>query len=340
MKYILALILCTGWLAGAQAQMTSPYKVDSIKLEGDTTANGKMLPLNIDFNKRIVVFVSGDPTPFTDPHQDAIYINNKLMQFDVNFNCPCVNPYDTSKKSFTLTCNIIRHDTSWNNWYKFGDDMLSVKVDVGTKDKQYSCETTNKLTIKMYSKTGLTLAWIFVITLAVVCILMAFVFKTSLIKDISNSNHKPYSLSRFQLLWWSVIIIGSYVLLYAIRDSFTLLSQSTLILLGISAAGTGFASLIDYNESDKDRHQNEKGESFFLDILSDDNGISIHRFQNFIFTIVFGVIFFSKVLTTGNMPDFGVLELSLMGISTATYVGLKTSENKNHPPAPPDAPTN
>jgi hypothetical protein len=312
----------------------SEFSIDSIRLEGDTAKNGSAKPLRTDFNKRIVIYVSGSPELFKNQSQDGIYINNTLMPYDVTFNCPYENVRDSTIKYFTLTCSLAKQDSVWNKWYGFKDAYLGVRVDIGTKQKQYTSTTQNNLSIKMYSRSGLIWAWAFTIVLFIVSILLAFVFKTNLIKDKSTQQiHKPYSLSRFQLLWWTVIIISCYLLLFAIRDDFALLSQSTLILLGISVAGTSFAAVVDYSQSDKGRHQDQPGVNFIQDVLSDDDGISVHRYQNLIFTFIFGVIFFYKVLATGNMPNFGPLELSLMGLSTAAYVGLKTSENKDAPPA-------
>jgi hypothetical protein len=322
---------------------TSNYVIDSIKLEGDTSKNGKIKPLRADFNKRIVIYVSGPTALFENQSNDAIYINNIKMPYDVNFNCPCVNAKDTTIKYFTLTCSLAKQDSVWNKWYGFKDNYLGVRVDIGTKDRQFTCTSNNNLSIKMFDRAGLVWAWAFAVILLVVSVLLAFVFKTNLIKDKSSQpDKKPYSLSRFQLLWWTVIIISCYILLFAIRDDFALLSQSTLILLGISVAGTSFAAVVDYSQSDQDRHQDQPGVNFIQDVLSDDEGISVHRYQNLIFTFIFGIIFFYKVLATGNMPNFGPLELSLMGLSTAAYVGLKTSENKTpsstSTPTPPSTP--
>lgn len=312
----------------------SEFSIDSIRLQGDTSKNGVIKPLRADFNKRIVIYVSGSTLLFKDQSKDGIYINNTLMPYDVTFNCPYENVQDSTIKYFTLTCSLAKQDSVWNRWYGFKDDYLGVRVDIGTKLKQYTSTTQNNLSIKMYNRSGLIWAWAFTILLIIISILLAFVFKTNLIKDKSTQvAHKPYSLSRFQLLWWTVIIISCYMLLFAIRDDFALLSQSTLILLGISVAGTSFAAVVDYSQSDKDRHQDQPGVNFLQDVLSDDDGISVHRYQNLIFTFIFGIIFFYKVLATGNMPNFGPLELSLMGLSTAAYVGLKTGENKTAPPA-------
>ncbi len=62
---------------------------------------------------------------------------------------------------------------------------------------------------------------------------------------------------------------------------------------------------------------------FFRDILSDDDGVSFHRFQIFAWTIVFILIFVFSVYNVLAMPDFDTTLLALMGISGGTYVGFK-----------------
>lgn len=313
-----------------------PNVIETVLLEGDTTRSGKKKPFRVAFNKQIVLIVSGPSEHFIKQDSARIYINNQLMNYKATYTGPLIDKRDTAKKYFTLTSTLGKHDSTWNKWYGFSNDSLDFRVDIGTKDRQFSYSTENNLRINMFNKAGLRWAWAIVVFLFIVSILLAFVFKTDIILDHSaQADKKPYSLSRFQLLWWTVIIISCYILLFAIRDDVTLLSQTTLILLGISVTGTSFASLIDYSDSDKDRHQDKPSKGFFYDILSDNDGISVHRYQNVIFTFIFGIIFFYKVLSTGNMPEFGLLELFLMGISTAAYVGLKAGENNS--PANPNS---
>jgi len=65
---------------------------------------------------------------------------------------------------------------------------------------------------------------------------------------------------------------------------------------------------------------------FFEDILTDDVGISFHRFQMFIWTIVLAIFFIGDVLTNLAMPEFGNTLLALMGISSGTYLGFMINE--------------
>ena len=63
--------------------------------------------------------------------------------------------------------------------------------------------------------------------------------------------------------------------------------------------------------------------NFVLDILRDETGVSIHRFQMAAWTIVLGFVFIVAVTRSLAMPDFNATLLGLMGISSGTYVGFK-----------------
>jgi hypothetical protein len=70
-----------------------------------------------------------------------------------------------------------------------------------------------------------------------------------------------------------------------------------------------------------------------LDLLSEDEGegrvITFHRFQIVVWTLVLGVVFVSEVLTKLAMPVFDTTLLTLMGISSGTYLGFKVSAKQN-----------
>lgn len=89
--------------------------------------------------------------------------------------------------------------------------------------------------------------------------------------------------------------------------------------------------MIDNNEiigQTKRFRDYKPGRNFLTDIISDNTGISVHRFQALIFNLIFGCIFINEFLTTGTFAQFGTTELTLMGISSATFVGLKFNENR------------
>jgi hypothetical protein len=68
---------------------------------------------------------------------------------------------------------------------------------------------------------------------------------------------------------------------------------------------------------------------FFEDILTDNVGISFHRFQMFVWTAVLALIFISSVYRQLAMPEFSETLLALMGISSGTYMGFMIAEPKS-----------
>lgn len=65
---------------------------------------------------------------------------------------------------------------------------------------------------------------------------------------------------------------------------------------------------------------------FLTDILSDANGVSFHRFQMAVWTLVLSIIFIKDVYLTLAMPTFNATLLGLLGLSAGTYLGLKIPE--------------
>ncbi|ABF42093.1 hypothetical protein Acid345_3092 [Candidatus Koribacter versatilis Ellin345] len=65
---------------------------------------------------------------------------------------------------------------------------------------------------------------------------------------------------------------------------------------------------------------------FFRDIVRDGCGVSFHRFQIAVWTLVLGIIFVRAVYGDLAMPDFSGTLLGLMGISSGTYLGFKFPE--------------
>ena len=64
------------------------------------------------------------------------------------------------------------------------------------------------------------------------------------------------------------------------------------------------------------------------DLLAENNLISFHRFQIFVWTLILGVMFVASVYNELAMPEFSATLLGLLGISAGTYVGFKLPEAK------------
>lgn len=180
-------------------------------------------------------------------------------------------------------------------------------------------------------------------------VLLAFIIlvldkKFGMLRDNSTASARPYSFSRVQLAWWSVIILSCIITVILGRQwQIPDLSTSTLYLLGISSATTIGATLIDLSDQNNTGistlNQNTESENFFLDIMSDKSGVSVHRFQTVIFNLVFGVWFIKNFLMNINNAAVAINDiiplvtdnnLILLGVSSGMYTAIKATENKQN----------
>lgn len=161
----------------------------------------------------------------------------------------------------------------------------------------------------------------------------------------------PYSLSRFQLAFWSFLVIAAYVFIWLITEELDTITGSVLALLGIGSATALGAKVIDQGKTGDGTVSNPASpgdpaaptpvaavaaattsKGFLQDVLSDSQGISLYRFQLFAWTLVLGVIFCASVYNGLEMPQFSTTLLGLMGISSGTYLGFKVPEPATPPP--------
>ena len=164
-------------------------------------------------------------------------------------------------------------------------------------------------------------------------------YKFGMLRDSSIATPKPFSYSRVQLAWWTTVVFSSIISILFLHKGLPVIFNSTLYLLGISSATTTLARVIDTSDqlnANPLRHQDSSsGINFLIDILSDENGISIHRFQAVLFNLLFGGWFIYNVIYNLSLqnidniiPDIQANYLVLLSLSSATYAVIKTSENK------------
>ena len=188
-----------------------------------------------------------------------------------------------------------------------------------------------------------------IILLLMLILVIFFDRKYSMLRDTSSAAKKPYSFSRVQLAWWTVIVLGSFIAIFIVKCEVPTFDRSQLILLGISTATIASARLIDISDKKNPavlfRNQDSESDNFMLDILSDEKGVSINRFQAVVFNLVFGIWFMIKVMhNIDGIPDPSMImpvlsdnNLILIGLSSGTYAALKTTENRGTQP-PKQAP--
>jgi len=143
----------------------------------------------------------------------------------------------------------------------------------------------------------------------------------------------PYSLSRFQMAFWSVLVVAAYLFIWLITKELDTITGSVLALLGIGSATALGAKIIDTGKAPAAGAppaptKGGVSKGFLRDVLSDAEGISLYRFQLFVWTWVLGVIFIASVYNGLQMPQFNPTLLGLMGISSGTYLGFKVPESR------------
>jgi hypothetical protein len=155
---------------------------------------------------------------------------------------------------------------------------------------------------------------------------------------------RPFSYARVQLFWWTTIIVVCYFWFFAAYDRLLALNSSIVMLLGSGLAVFLFDKTMDNDQIKKNnqelptRHQDiQDTQGFWTDILSDDNGTSIHRLQAVAFNLIYGIgflsYFFASLSAAGGKGarylflELEPWQLSLLAISDLAYLGLKSSEN-------------
>jgi hypothetical protein len=222
-----------------------------------------------------------------------------------------------------------KNDAAWHRLLGSPDGyMRSVTISVGASD-QYAVPTDVRAFPLHIVPKGHLIGFLAILLISSA----AFVFvcaRTSLIRTPLlpvGGGPRPFSLSRAQMAFWSFVVMAAYVFCWMITGELDTISDSVLALIGIGAGTALGAALIDSTGSDAGQPV-QPSAGFLQDILSDGNGVSIHRFQMFAWTVILGGIFCASVYADLSMPEFNATLLGLMGISSGTYLGFKFPEKK------------
>jgi hypothetical protein len=259
-----------------------------------------------------------------------------------------VPPDSCSLATGTVRFTLDRTDDSDQAWHSLLEEPLAfhkiISVSVGpdgdlsypTRVKEFELEILPRLQFYGYF-AGLLVFLVLLVRLA---------RRTALLRDSTSppppGKLAPYSLSRFQMAFWSFLVIAAYMFIWLITGELNTITGSVLALLGIGSATALGASLIDSGKPTAEATAAGDGtpqaapppsapavsQGFLHDILSDDMGISLYRFQLFAWTLVLGVIFVASVYKGLQMPQFSTTLLGLMGISSGTYLGFKVPESR------------
>ncbi len=140
-----------------------------------------------------------------------------------------------------------------------------------------------------------------------------------------STQPRPWSLARCQMAFWFFLVLSSVIFLSLLfAEPFSAIPASILGLMGISSGTFLFAEVINpANQPNAVSPSAAVSQGFLTDILSDQTGVALHRFQLATWTVVLGSMFVAEVIGDLKMPDFDTTLLGLMGISAGTYIGFK-----------------
>jgi hypothetical protein len=320
----LALFLASPLLAQTAAfdPATAPHVLKATGSRPDGSAGlGDRITVNVRGLDQLLGQVSGNCRAL------VLYVNQMPLSGMEGDSC---DPY-TNDVRFILDRNPEdeKNDATWHRLLGSPSGYVRrVVISVGATD-QYAVPTdVRSFPLHIVPKGQLI---IFIILLVVGAAAFIYVCaRTSIIRSplpLAKEGAKPFSLARTQMAFWSFLCMAAYVFCWLITGELDTISESMLALIGIGAGTALGAALIDNTGSDANQVV-QPSTGFLTDILSDGNGVSIHRFQMFGWTVILGGIFCSSVYTDLSMPEFNTTLLGLMGISSGTYLGFKFPEKK------------
>jgi hypothetical protein len=165
-----------------------------------------------------------------------------------------------------------------------------------------------------------------------------------------------FSLARCQLAWWFFVILGAWLFLWVTTSSRDTLNQTALIVSGIGSAaalsgtlaGKVRDSVTSSTLANVDVQMEQRPPGFkagpgavLYDLLSDRDTVGFHRFQLLVWNVILGGVFLWQTWNDLSMPEFNATLLGLLGLSAATFVGMKmtpasdTQKAAAAPPVPP-----
>lgn len=283
---------------------------------------GEFVTVNVPHDKYLANFTKSDnniqPTPVLYIQGYAINGLNWVSSGCENF-------------SFYLT----RTEESRDVWGKILfklDGLENTTVGIGTVQKGF-IEDIGTAKLELTEKH-----WTFWWGLLIVILVGSIVWmgkSSGLLRDLPKrvspddaktapilAKDRPFSLGRVQMAFWLVLTVGAYTCIWLKTGEISnIIPDSILALMGISAGTTVISAVVDSNASSQ-APATASG-NLLKDLLSDSDGISFHRLQMFVWTIVLGFVFIHKVSTTLIMPDFDTQLLGLMGLASGTYLGFK-----------------
>lgn len=321
---VLALILTLAAAAFSQTQTPSAYNRSQNEL------SPKVIDVsgNLELGKEIVFNV----THLSEWAQD--HDSRKIVPFINGKSLNGLYPEQIDLSQNQLRFHLLRTPATKRVWNDlFHEPVLSrpVTLSLGLEDQTVFdsvFDDAHEIPLTVIPKR-----WGIVSLIVIVLTLVVFIYlakTTNLIRvpgpTVRPGSYRPYSLGRAQMAFWFVLIFVCYVSLWLITGDYYTIGRSQFALAVISSFTAVGSHLVIGQPTDNDVSLTSNG--FFADLLSDANGVRIHRFQLCAWTILLGLIFATTVYDELVMPEFGDTLLALAGISAATHVAFTHLEQE------------
>jgi hypothetical protein len=181
------------------------------------------------------------------------------------------------------------------------------------------------------SSTGMgrPLATVAALVVAAIVFLLASIVSRRTKRSFLQSPDGRYSVSRFQVIVWTVVVLASYVYLYLFVGTSASFPDSVWVLMGISVGSLGSAKFVASSQlrdlgggvaPAMPAPAGQLAGGALASMLSDDGAPSLMRLQLLVWTIVASAIFLRQVWTTSILWDVPSGLLVLMGISHGGYL--------------------
>ena len=244
----------------------------------------------------------------------------------------------------TLTFILDRNDQNRQLWQPFLYDPLfdrevSLHMSVGIRGERPLTRVPMANMVMRLQKLyvdATTWLWTAFLVLFVIALWLSAVY-TDMLRNGApvDGVRQPYNLGRSQMAWWFFLIVVSYSFIWLVTSDRDTIPPSLLALMGISSATALASALLQ----PKGETVARRTRGWWRDLVSDDNGvIALDRLQIVVWTLVLSGIFLSSVIWELLMPEFNATLLTLMGISSGTYIGFQLpqrSETANASTPPP-----
>ncbi len=312
------------------ASATEPVKSvpqKEVKIDAITTLAGKKVTQLVVGNTYKAIADYNECPEKLYGYINGVRVAEMIPNHKQNFHFEIVNQDLDSKERLT---EILRDEVNDGDTIQF---TIGTGPNVATAlyDKMYELdfiETKDKWTKYLIVIAGLIIA--FITTRTLMRDSNKILRDSGVTKD--GKRMPPFSLARTQMAFWTIIVLISIIYIWWETGTLVSLTSQVLILLGISAGTTVTANYIDKQDladpKVKIRHQDgDHDGNFFSNLVSDQKGLSIHRFQNVVFSLAIGLYFLYEVFKNHQIPELDDNLMALMGISSGTYLAIKKGEN-------------